>query len=407
MNSVAFKTTSTLPVLDHANDDGVFAQMGALRFDIIRDEASFMELAPLWDTLLEQSAARSPFLRWDWVSLWWAEYRDTFDLAIGVVRNVWHQPVAIAPLVIGRDDSGAQRFVRQLAFIGGIGDIASQILDFIIPRGQEAVLAPMLCRIFNSIRSHWDMVRFSGIHEDSPNLPFILEALQKCSHGAGVLNRHPSRFVKLPESWLEYEMTHSGSWRSKMRRKWKAMEQEQKGRTLLAGMDDMSDEAMQTLATLHANRFPEGVSEFLGERSQRFHRRLAERWIPQGRVVLPSIEIGGKTAAMMHGFIEGDLFFQYQMGWDPQFADISIGALVMAWSMKCAMARGVRHYDTLPGEFNYKCQWCPGVRHTVDIEAFNLRSVSGTIFRGLRAVKRLTSGVEKNNGELETQTNES
>jgi CelD/BcsL family acetyltransferase involved in cellulose biosynthesis len=277
--------------------------------------------------------------------------------------------------------------------MGGDGDICSQILDFIIPKGFESLLTPLLASSIERLRLRWDMVRLDGIPESSPNLPYILEAMRASGHGTCVVNRHISRFIKAPKSWADFEMTRSGSWRSKMRRKWKAMEQTHGGRALVGGRDAEVDDVMRDLFRLHSNRFPQGVSEFLLPHVKHFQHKLARRWVPAGRMLLPFLTINGKAVAVMQGFVEDETFYQYQMGWDPAFANISIGNMVMAWCLRNAIERGVSLYDTLPGEFEYKDRWCPETRHFVDLEVFNTFSIPAALFRGLRAMKRFTTAL--------------
>ncbi len=394
MNSIALKCSSGLPDGKMFDAPQTAARLDMLRLEIIADEARFLELAPHWDRLLERSETRSPFLRWDWVSLWWEEYRNQFQLAIGVIRDVWGVPLAIAPLVTGRSThGGARKHLRHLVFMGGDGDICAQVLDFLIPKGFESLLAPLLCSVIERLRLRWDMVRLDGIPETSPILPYIVEAMRSCGHGTCVVNRHASRYMQLPATWQDFEMSRSGSWRSKMRRKWKALDQAHKGQTLLGGRDGDVDELMRDLFTLHANRYHQGVSEYLQPHVKRFQHKLARRWVPAGRMLLPFIKIGDRTVAVMQGLAEGDSFYQYQMGWEPALANISIGNLCMAWCVRAALEQGARLYDTLPGDFEYKDRWCPETRHFVDLEVFNHLSISAAVFRGLRAVKRLTSSV--------------
>ena len=79
-----------------------------MKLDIIRDEAGFAALEPVWDALLMQSSTHSPFQAWDYVRLWWAACRDEFQLCIGVVRDDEEQVVGIAPLVIGKGAGTAE-----------------------------------------------------------------------------------------------------------------------------------------------------------------------------------------------------------------------------------------------------------------------------------------------------------
>ena len=43
---------------------------GPLTLDIVREQEEFLALSPWWDALVDECSTRSPFLRWDWVSLW-------------------------------------------------------------------------------------------------------------------------------------------------------------------------------------------------------------------------------------------------------------------------------------------------------------------------------------------------
>jgi CelD/BcsL family acetyltransferase involved in cellulose biosynthesis len=369
--------------------------LGELQLEIITDEERFLKLAPDWDRLLERSATRSPFLRWDWISLWWAEEKKSFELAVAVLRDESGAVQAIAPLVLGRPMAGARRGLRHLAFMGGIGQIGSFRLDFIVPRGLENQLTPLLCRVFGELQHRWDMVRLVAVAEESPNLPHILQALRGCGVATEAVNTHECDLIELPPSWHDYEMSRSGNWRSQMRRKWKAMEQEHHGRVALAGVDMAVPDAMSDLATLHARRWPENVSEYLRPAAQRFHHRLAERWIPQGRALLPFIQIGGRMAGAIYCLVEADTVYHYQTGWDPAYEHISMGKLAMAASVQLAIGKGARLYDLLPGEFEYKKRWCSSVRHVFDLESFHPRSTRASVFRALRSAKRLLTRTRK------------
>ena len=364
---------------------------GVWSLELIQNEDDFMALAPWWDALLERSCSPSPFLRWAWVSTWWSIMRTRFKLAIGVVRNTSGEPEAIAPLVLGSFHRGPRRALRHLGFMGGLGEVDSPRLDFMVQAGHEPFLMPRLCRIFAKLRGQWDCIRLNGVPAESPTVPYLRKALKKCGFGSGVLNNHDSRYIKLPATWQDYEMTHSGSWRSKIRRKWKALEREHAGSSVLGGKDTPVESAMEEFIDLHRQHFPEGVSDFLSGDSGRFHREIARQWLPSGRALMPTIQIEGKAAGAIYGFLEGDSFYQYQMGWDTRFQEISMGQLSMAWCLRAAMAERVQCYDVLPGEYAYKESWCPEVRHLLDLESYRPLGFRSNLFLLMRTLKRLSA----------------
>ena len=367
-----------------------------LSLEIIRTVERMRELEPWWDRLLEQSATRTPFLRWDWVSLWWEECRGTAELAVVVVRGRSGIPCAIAPLMIDHGDSTMSRPLRQLAFLGGLGSVCGQRLDFMVPRGREPQLTPILCKGLRTLECQWDRVRLNRLPAESPNLPHIMSALKKYGIGIGVLTRHPCRLLTIPASWNDYEQKQSGAWRSKFRRRWKSLTGELGGRPLLAGADAPADKVTEALFELHRHHWPDGVSEFTTPESLRFHRRLAPRWIEEGRAWMPYLEVNGKPAAVIYGLIEGDEFFQYQMGWDPAYQKISPGKLAMRWCVERCIAAGLRVLDLLPGEFAYKEEWSDHQREVLDLEAFRESSLRGFLFRAFRCAKRKTMRWLKN-----------
>lgn len=376
----------TQPVTSPA---AISPRRGVLTLDIIRDEEGFRALEPFWNALVDQMTTRTPFLRWDWVSLWWEECRVEATLTIAVLRDAEGVPHAIAPLMLARENEKARRHLLTLTFLGGFGDAHGERLDLIVPAGQEDDLAPRLCRVFKMLRTECDNVRFNHLPEESPNTPHILAALEEAFVHTSVLNRHACHFIRLPSSWEEYETRHTGSWRSKLRRRHKTFLGQHAGHASLAGENVPFDAAMEQLHSLHAMQWPAGVSSFITPASWRFHQRLAARWLPQQRALLPLLQSGEQTIAAMYGFIERDEFFQYQMGWSSAHTRISPGKLVMRWCIEGSMQRRLKVHDMLPSDYEYKRQWCDGLRWLLDIEAYNASSWRGAAFHTLRSLRRM------------------
>lgn len=358
------------------------------RLRLVTTEDEFAALEPCWDRLVDESAIRSPFMRWDWASLWWQECRGDAKLAIGVLEDRFGDVLAIAPLMIAAGDTGASQPMRQLTFLGGLGEAAGQRMDLIIPAGREGELGPEMCEAFSMLKPRWDRVLLNRLPEESPNREHILNALRRCSAGATVLNRHAVRFARLPASWLDYENQHTGEWRSKFRRKWKAMLREHGACHSLAGEEAPAGEVFDRLVSLHRIRWADGVSGFTTDASLRFHRRLMMKWIAEGRAAMPFIGIGGQIEAVIYGLIESGEFSQYQMGWNPEFARMSLGKLAMRWSIERSIALRLQRHDLLPGDFEYKREWGESERAVLDIEGFNEHSPRAGFFRVLRAAKR-------------------
>jgi CelD/BcsL family acetyltransferase involved in cellulose biosynthesis len=363
-----------------------------MTLEIIERPEDWLPLEPVWDSLVERMATRSVFMRWDWMRIWQEEHRAEAELAVAVARDGSGQVRGIAPLVIGREAGAMRGSLRHLAFLASIGDAQGERFDFIVPAGEESLVAPVLCGVFERLRSRWDTIYLKKVPEESPNLPFILDAMRRAGRSASVLNEHHCRIARLPATYLDYEMRHSVSWRSKIRRKWRAMERELGGHPLLGGRDLSCDETIRHLARLHATRWAAGESIFITERSLAVHRRLARRWLPEGRLVAPFIALGDRPVAMVHGFLEREEFCQFQIGWDAAYARSALGRVAMVWSFRHVIELGAKIYDLLPGEEDYKASWCPEMRRQFDLEAFHPRSLRARVFTSARSLRRLAFG---------------
>ncbi len=390
MNSAAARLTSlTAPSRVSARNDAQTSQ--TFHLEIVSDEDEFLALEPVWDELLSRSAIRTPFMTWDWVSLWWEEGRGNFQLTIGVVRDASGTALAIAPLMIGHPVAGARRHLRHLTFLGGIGDITSEGLDFIVPRGMEASLTPLLCQVFMRLRSQWETTFLPMIDEASPNLPHILDALRRFGSGTQIVDRYRSHFISLPNSWDDIEMSHGQNWRSNHRRKWKKMLSQHTGRPLQGSTHLTPSESLDVLIRLHSRRWCVSESNFLRENVLNFHRKLVQRWLPADRLSINILELDGAPGAATYCFHHDGRSWFYQAGWNADYSDLSIGKMAIAWAVQCAIQRGLREFDFLPGDLPYKQEWSDARRSVVDIETFNRLSPRAAVFKLLRYCKRKTT----------------
>lgn len=355
--------------------------------DLVRDEVAFHALAPYWDNLVDKTSTCSPFLRWDWMRMWWEHCHGAATLAVGVLRDKAGTPHAIAPLMLAREDDGARRHLTALSFLSGFGPAHGERLDLIVPAGREDELTPQLCKVFKALLPECDVVRLNFLPQESPNTPHILGALERSFTRAGVLNRSACRMVTVPPTWEEIEMRHSASWRGNLRRSCKTFA-EADGSTTLSGAGMLHAHAFSELLRLHANNFPEGVSTFTTPEAALFHQRLAEKWLPSGRAMMPLLHANGTMVSAIYGFIERDEFFQYQAGWDTEQARLSPGKMAVRWALICCMQRGLRIYDMLPGEYEYKRRWGDSTRWLLDLEAHNPASWRARTFHALRLLRR-------------------
>lgn len=359
-----------------------------MKLEIIHDEADFQALQPVWDELLKASATHSPFLAWDYVQLWWAEFKGQFQLCLGIVRDATGKIRGIAPLIIGQEKEGGRQHLRHLGFINGLGELQGERLDFLVPAGHESEVTPVLVKVISKSRSDWDVVRLNKVPEESPNQPLIMAELQSCGLMACVLNRSVCHTFPVPASWEEFEKTKPGNFRRNIRRYWSNLTTKIEGVVALAGREIEPSQAMRKFFELHALHWPDGVSSFLRPAAKRLHEQLCLKWIPTGQMLLSFILVDGVAVGSVYAFCYMNELFVYQLGWDPGFAHVSMGNMSVRACVCEAIQRGAKLVDFLPGEYRYKREWSCSKRVLIDMECFHPWSLRALAFCWLRWAKR-------------------
>ncbi len=366
---------------------------GPTTLEIIRDEEKFLALGADWESLHERSAVRTPFRTWDWTRLWWKHFGDRFQLRVGLLRDSDGAIVAIAPFALGNEEVGARRHLNHLTLLGGMGEVSSEGLDFLIAKGNERTLLPRFEEMFVALRDEWQVVDIPYLQEDSPSLFALDTLLAKVGTVAPRSQPNVGHVLTLAKTWDEQLAGFSRNRRSDIRSKWKKLIANHKGRPLVGGKDLSASAAMDALFGLHRTRFAKRLdTTFVAPRAEAFHRELVELWQPQNKILISLLEADGTIVAARYGFVYNERYWDYQSGFDESLTAISIGNLNLSWAVQCAISLGLKEYDHLSGDQAYKHAWSTHTRRYLYLESLNSRSLSAQFFKFSRFVKRLCSG---------------
>jgi CelD/BcsL family acetyltransferase involved in cellulose biosynthesis len=367
------------------------------RLELIETTPAFQKLAPHWDQLLATSAVRTPFLRWDWVNLWWKHFRTDHQLLIGAAWGTDGQLLALTPFTIGPGIGTARRNLRHLSLIGGLGEVVAEGLDLICQPGFEPVLKDLLDLVFLSSRDRWDTALFGFMDPQSPFYPILQRALHRHATQSAPTNPQNSPIIRLQDhTWDSYLQQRSISFRKKYRRLVKHSSTAHQVTFKVAETPAEAAQAIDTLMELHAMRWTPDQSLFLRPRTQAFHQELATLWCPTHRAALLTLCFDGQPVAANYAFADGPTLWDYQGGWSPDHIIHSPAKLIMAENLRWALAHGISVCDMLPGDLAYKAKWTSEHRTVVDLIADNPTSLRMKLFHSMRLVKKtLTALVPK------------
>lgn len=334
-------------------------------------------LQEAWDGLAEGSG--NVFGSSEWARAWWRHWGTGYPLKVTTCRGQNGDLMAVFPLYLA-----ARRPLRILRFIGhGPADLLGPVH---VPEERHAVGAALRSHL-RSTSSRWDLV----LAQQVPVAGGWSDTLT-----GHVLRRERSPLLRLRWStWDEYLATRSANFRQQVRRKGRRVTRSHSVRFRLTSNPDRLDHDLSCLFALHAARWGAAASAAFAPSRQAFHRDFARRALCRGWLRLWMMEVDDVPVAAWYGFRMGGVESYYQSGRDPRWERESVGLILLAHTVRCALEDGMREYRFLRGGEAYKDRF-------TDDEAETESFVLGSGFRGSVAVAaaRRSAGRSWSHGPL-------
>jgi CelD/BcsL family acetyltransferase involved in cellulose biosynthesis len=181
--------------------------------------------------------------------------------------------------------------------------------------------------------------------------------------------------------WDEFLAGRSAGLRKQVRYQERRLAREHDMRYRLIEDVEALPAALDTLFHLHGVRWGrEGAPEFA--LAQAFHRAFAAGSLERGWLRLWLLELDGRAVAAWHGFRYGGADWHYQSGRDPAWDRYSVGAVLLAHTIRDCLQAGIPRYLFLRGDEAYK------LRFATDDPGLETLAL-GTGLRGRAAVAAL------------------
>lgn len=358
----------------------------ALRVATLVDLIAFEGLREEWNTLLSASASDTVFLTWEWMRAWWAHLSVGSQLAILTVRR-GAELLAIAPLCSqGKSLLGA----LQLSFLG-TGRVGSDYLDVIMRPKDEGEVVPALAKRLVEMGATLDLRQVRITSSTASRLARELRRL-RCPVQARRTHRCPYIDLGLG-SFAAYLATLSSQHRANFQRKRRKLESQHGLRFESVTSESRRRDLLPVLFELHRLRWRErgGSDGLAGPGILEFHEDWSRLALARGWLRLFVLWLGETPAAALYGFRYGRVFSFYQSGFDPRFANLSVGVVAMGLSIQSAIEDGASEFDLLHGQESYKFDWAKGVRRLGRIQVFPV----GPLGRVAWAASSLAQGARR------------
>jgi len=314
-----------------------------------------------WNKLLYGSETNTVFQTYEWIWSWWKVFGHRHALFLVEVRD-GDKLLALGPMMVGK--VGIQ---RQLGFIG---DENSDYCDFIAGERKSEVLGA----IFDTVAAFkgWDVIQLMNIPESSSTAVSVWEFCNRA--GRYLIQRNdivcPTLIVKGHEKHARRVANGKT-----VRRRHNYMTKRENFRIFQLVEVEEALRYLEHFITQHIRRWKgtPSPSLFLVAGNREFYRELIRTLLPQGLLLFTVLEYGGKPIAFHFGFDYGSKIIWYKPSYDPEYARLSPGSVLLKHLIEYCLERGHLELDFSIGDEPFKRRYANQLNRNLHYMIYNSR----------------------------------
>ena len=323
----------------------------------------FDSVQPIWNSLVEKTRfSNNVFLTYDWLSIWWKHFGGQRKLFL-LTAEENDEVIGIAPLMFSKYKFPALGTIRKIEFVG---TRHSDYNDFIVSRSESYVLSQFMNYISN--REKWDWIELKEIPENNNLKDLLTDVSSNFDLKQRVCNLCP--YVALPKKFDTLRRTFGKNLRQNLNRYVRKISHNHN--LELKRYDEAGfspKEAMNLLIKMHNQKWrSEGKpGAFADENFRDFHRDVAECMAQKDWLAIYFLTLDGEPIASQYNFEYSGKMYYYLAGFLPEYADFSVGNLLIMFLLKRCIERGFTEYDMTRGDERYKMQWTSRTRKNYEV----------------------------------------
>lgn len=312
--------------------------------------------ADVWNALVEQSIADTPFSRYEYLSEWWKTLgggewsveegsRPPVLVLVSATEN--DQLVGIAPLFLAEYDGQ-----RALMLVGSIE--ISDYLDLIV---READLARFVSGLFDflfsSFQDRWSALDWYNLPDSSPTLAALKAEAERRGWTHYEEIYRPTPRIALSGSFEEYLSRIDKKQRHEIRRKMRrAAESEKNVQFQIVNGKENIDAEIDAFLDLMVH--DPGKAEFLQPAMREQMTVTIQNAHKHGYLWLAFLEIDGTRTAASLNFDYRNKLWGYNSGVSNEHRELSPGWVLLAHTIQWCCDNGRYEFDFMRGDEEYK-----------------------------------------------------
>jgi CelD/BcsL family acetyltransferase involved in cellulose biosynthesis len=325
-----------------------------------------------WDQAVMGASHPSVFLTRDWVESWWQCFGEGLEPWLLRVAEPGGPTLGLAPLYLGPLHTRLPLPVRRLGLLGDQA-VGSEYLGLLARAGREADVARAVLDHLTAEADRWDLADLVGLVDGDP----AGEALERGIGGRAARirrERHPCSMVWLPDNFDAYLDGLGAKFRQSYRQRASKLRRTCEVRFLRTSSEEELRPHLRALFRMHqeqwiARGYP---GSFADQRMRWFYLEVSRRFLAAGRLWFWHLEVDGTIRASQFGFTFDGILHSLQEAFDSGFRLPGVGGLgvvLRAQVIRHAIEEGLRGYDFLGGEEDFKQRWGTSTRYVRHVRA--------------------------------------
>jgi CelD/BcsL family acetyltransferase involved in cellulose biosynthesis/ribosomal protein S18 acetylase RimI-like enzyme len=318
----------------------------ALRVEAIVTRAALARLRPQWERLWAQDPRATPFQSPHWLLPWWRHVGRGRLASLALRSAASGELVGLAPLYVHVDRATRRRHLFP------VGIATSDYLDLLAGPGWADRVADAVLATLGQCGNEWDVIEVPQLRPGAPLLRAAAATGWRHEITAGETNPVLQLAAPLPTAMAASLRTA----RNRAARAGGVAYERAEARTLPAFLD--------ALVRLHTQRWAGrgGPGVLRDAAVLAAHAEAVPLLHAAGMLRLHGLRVAGELVAVLYCLADpapahARRCYYYLGGFDPRFAALSPGTLLVAHAIEQARAEGATAFDFLRGAESYKYRW--------------------------------------------------
>jgi CelD/BcsL family acetyltransferase involved in cellulose biosynthesis len=232
---------------------------------------------------------------------------------------------------------------------------------------------------------------------EAPGFPQIASAAEAGGYGTIARTIAQSPYIAVEGSFEEFMAGLDRKFRKDIGRRWRRLEEQGGAEAVFEdgseGLEDLLTDGFRLEGS--GWKFEQGSAIASDPKRERFYREVARWAAERGWLRLAFLRVGGKSIAFDFGIEAHGVFYIPKGGFDVEYRKAGPGQLLTHAGIERAFELGLRSYELLGQQDEYKRQWTSAVRERLRLQLFPRRPVGSANYVAWRYGRTLVRKVRR------------